>query len=234
MDKQIQIKSVIFDLDGTLLDTIQDIHTALNKSLTFFKFNPVTIEHTKTLIGEGLDVFIKKALQDRPHTTKDLEHFQAQFVENYEHAWRETTRPYPGILHLIQTCIMKRMKLAVLTSKPQEFTKRMLRYFFRGSLVNLRNNPFQFYLGYTPGEPVKPSPEGALELAAKLKIAPKNILMVGDSAIDIQTAKNAGMVSCGALWGYRSEKEIKDAEPDCVCATPTELSNKILAARCVI
>ncbi|MBM4404114.1 MAG: HAD family hydrolase [Candidatus Cloacimonetes bacterium] len=234
MDKQFPVKGVIFDLDGTLLDTLQDIQAALNKSLIFFKYNPVTLEQTRMMIGEGLDVFIQKALQDRPHTAKDTLQFTAQFVENYEQVWRETTHPYPGILHLVQTCITKRMKLAVLTNKPHDFTKRMLRYFFRGSLVNLRNNPFQFYRGYLDGESVKPDPDGALDLAAKLKLPPINILLVGDSNIDIQTAKNAGMISCGALWGYRSEQEIKDAAPDCICATPSELANKLLSVRCVI
>jgi phosphoglycolate phosphatase len=103
----------------------------------------------------------------------------------------------------------------------------MIRYFFRGVMVNQGKNPFGVYSGEIPGQPDKPNPARALELAAKLKCKPENVALVGDSPIDIETAKNAGMIAVGAAWGYSSREALEKAGADYIFDTPQDMALEI-------
>jgi phosphoglycolate phosphatase len=222
--EQPKIKAIIFDLDGTLIDSVTDIGIAMNKALHTCGYKTHPIEAYKGFIGNGLNDLLSRAAPGTAQTKKKLEELGELFHKFYDLAWRDNTRLFPGMLYLIQMCVSRRNKVAILSNKPHFFTKAMIRYFFRGKLINYSKNPFGIYSGEQKDKPVKPDPTIALELASRLKVKPENIALIGDSDVDIQTAKNAGMISIGAAWGYRGAEELKKAGADYIFDTPTELA----------
>ncbi|MDD2332315.1 MAG: HAD family hydrolase [Candidatus Cloacimonetes bacterium] len=222
-----KIKAIIFDLDGTLIDSYHDIGIAMNKALHSCGYKTFPVEDYKGFIGNGLHELILKVLPSTAQTKKKTEEITELFNKYYDLAWRDNTRLFPGMLYLIQMCISRRNKVAILSNKPHYFTKAMIRFFFRGKLINHTKNPFGIYSGEQKDKPLKPDPTIALELAERLKVKPEHIAFIGDTDVDIQTAKNAGMISIGAAWGYRSADELKKAGADYVFNTPTELATML-------
>jgi phosphoglycolate phosphatase len=218
------IKAIIFDLDGTLIDSITDIADAMNASLTELGFPTHSVEDYKGFVGDGLNELAKRALPAKQQSNKNIEALAKKFWDNYDIAWYLHTNLYPGVLYLIQLAVARKMKLAILSNKAHYFTKKMIRHFFRGAMIRHTKNPFGIYCGEEPGRPAKPDPTMALELATRMKIKPQNIAFIGDSEVDIKTAKNAGMIAVGAAWGYRSKQELIDAGADLVFDNPTQMT----------
>lgn len=225
METNPKIKAVIFDLDGTLLDTLADIATSMNKALVTMKMPVHPLPAYKEFVGSGLADLAKNVLPKNQQTKKNIEELSKHFWRYYDINWRDNTKVFPGILYLIKLCMARKVKVAILSNKPHVYTKQMIRYYFRGALINYHKNPFGIYSGEQKDKPIKPDPTVALELASRLKVKPENILFVGDMAIDVETAKNAGMLSAGAAWGYRGAKELESAGADFIFNTPTELAS---------
>ncbi|MDY0151250.1 MAG: HAD family hydrolase [Candidatus Cloacimonas sp.] len=224
MSTKPQIKAIIFDLDGTLIDSLVDIAEAMNTSLAELGYPEHPAEAYKAFVGSGLDQLAKRALPEKHQTPKDISALAKKFWDHYDVAWYLHTNIYPGVLYLIQLAVARKMKLAILSNKAHYFTKKMIRHFFRGAMIRHTKNPFGIYSGEEPGVPVKPDPTMAIELAARMKVKPQFVALVGDSDIDMITAKNAGMIAIGAAWGYRTKKELLDAGADIVFEHPTQMT----------
>ncbi|MDZ4120977.1 MAG: HAD family hydrolase [Candidatus Cloacimonadaceae bacterium] len=227
MEKKPRIKALIFDLDGTLLDTLTDIASSMNKALVTLKLPVHPVEAYKGFVGNGLQDMVKQVLPKSNQTKKHVEEATELFWKYYDINWRDNTKVYPGILYLIKLCLSRKIKLAILSNKPHFYTKQMIRYFFRGALVNYHKNPFGIYSGEQKDKQLKPDPAVALELAERLKAKPEEIVFIGDMAIDIETAKRAGMISFGAAWGYRGKEELSKADADMVFDSAADIAHYI-------
>ena len=225
MSKTLTINAIIFDLDGTLIDSIADIADAMNASLVELGYPTHPTEAYKSFVGDGLNELAKRVLPEKQQNNKNIEALAKKFWDNYDIAWYLHTNLYPGVLYLIQLAVARKMKLAILSNKAHYFTKKMIRHFFRGAMIRHTKNPFGIYAGEEPGKPAKPDPSVALELAARMKVKPQNVAFVGDSEVDIKTAKNAGMIAIGAAWGYRNKKELTAAGADLVFDNPTDMTS---------
>ncbi len=227
MKKKHKIKAVIFDLDGTLLDSLQDIAESMNQALVESGLPEHPQEAYKDFVGDGLFKLTERALPASQRKQADVEAMAEKFWVNYEESWFLHTKTYPGILYLIQLCVSHKIKVAILSNKVHYFTKKMIRHYFRGAMINQGKNPFGIYSGEQPDIPAKPDPTRALELAERLKCKPENIALLGDSPIDVETAKNAGMISIGAAWGYSGREALEKAGAELVFDTPAEFASEL-------
>lgn len=222
-----KIDAIIFDLDGTLLDSLQDIANSMNLALEESGYPTHPLEAYRTFVGNGFKVLVQKALPADKNNEKEVQKMVKKFAEKYEENWFVETKPFMGILHLIRTCVARKIKLAILSNKSHYFTKKMIRQYFRGAMINQGKNPFGIYTGAHDDKPLKPDPTLALELAERLKVPAENIALVGDSPVDMQTAKNAGMIAIGAAWGFSGREALENAGADYVLDSPVELSTHL-------
>ncbi len=195
-------RAVIFDLDGTLLDTIEDLTDSMNAALVRMGHPARTIAECKQLVGDGLETFVRRAL---PAAAADdpREWARLRDLMRTEYGDRSLlkTHPYPGIPDLLDALAVRNIPAAVLSNKPHDSTLAvMAHYFSRWS--------FRAIFGAREGVPVKPDPAGASEIAGILGLGPADIAYVGDTNTDMQTATAAGMYGVGALWGFRTAGEL--------------------------
>ena len=198
-DKRFQ--AVIFDLDGTLLDTLRDIAEAMNRALAHLDLPPHEIEAYRQFVGEGATVLAQKVLPEGHRTDAMTKRLRDLFIKDYRSNWNIYTRPYPGIRELLDELVKARIPMAVLSNKPHYFTVVCVETF-------LDRWPFTIVLGESETCPKKPSPAGALRIAHELNLHPRDFLFVGDTRIDMITANRAGMYPCGVLWGFRGKEEL--------------------------
>lgn len=191
------IEGVIFDLDGTLADTLEDIARSVNHALQFHGEPVHPLPAYRDLIGAGAENLIRRALrEDRRYRTAEI---LATYRGHYSQHLLDHSRPFAGIEALLQTLIARGTKLAVLSNKPDAPTKRLVDALFS-------KYPFSPVFGERAGIPKKPDPTSALEVARLMGCKPERCVFVGDSAIDMQTSVNAGMVGVGVTWGFRPEE----------------------------
>ena len=194
-------RATIFDLDGTLLDTLDDIANAANRVLAARGFPTHPNPHYRRFIGDGVVKLILRAL---PETHQDEATAQAcvgAYAQEYELTWKAQTKPYAGVPEMLDALVLRGLKLAVLSNKPDHFTQQCV-----GEL--LAEWTFAVVLGASDEFPRKPNPASAIEAAKRLGVPPAECLYVGDSGIDMQTARAAHMCSVGALWGFRGKEEL--------------------------
>ncbi|MBN1410543.1 MAG: HAD family hydrolase [Spirochaetales bacterium] len=195
-------RAVIFDLDGTLLDTLSDLADAMNSVLAGWGY-PVHPESSyKMFIGGGVEEFGRKALPPEERTERKIKECVDKMQAVYRKNWAKKTRPYPGILPMLHVLEKRGIKLAVLSNKMHDFTVEIVKFFFDSI-------PFSEVLGAGDHFPIKPDPAGALETARRMAISPSECLLVGDSGSDMQTARQAGMTAVGVLWGFREREELR-------------------------
>lgn len=192
--------AVLFDLDGTLLDSIADIAACMNTVLRELHRPVHDVETYKRLVGDGMEALVERALPPEAAAERPLvgERFRAE----YGRRWAEYTLPYAGIPELLAELTRRGLALAVLSNKAHDFTCEMVRHFFPGVA-------FRAVCGARAGLPKKPDPAPALALAADLGLPPDRFLYLGDSGVDMLTARRAGMTAVGVLWGYRDEQELR-------------------------
>jgi phosphoglycolate phosphatase len=207
-------RPILFDLDGTLLDTLQDIADAANWALTQLGMPTHPLPPYRHFVGEGADVLMQRIL---PPDRQDLaaECLRLYKLRYADHAF-DATRPYPGIAGLLTALTARQVPLAVLSNKPDAATRQVIDHYFPGV-------PWAEVAGHKPDVPRKPDPAAALAIAARWKVAPALCLFVGDTKIDMATARNAGMTAVGCLWGFRDEQELRDAGAHHILANPAEL-----------
>jgi phosphoglycolate phosphatase len=207
---------VIFDLDGTLADTVHDLAGILNRVLKERGFDPAPVDDFAKMQGRTLEVQISSMLPPEQRNDKLVEELAAGVRKRYVEEPLNLGKPYPGIEELLSGLRQKKVKLAVLTNKPEEMANRELSRFFP-------SGPFDAISGTKPGFPYKPDPASVWELLVKLDASPRNTILAGDSEIDMQTALAAGCFAVGVSWGYRDIAVLKNAGAQCIINKPSEL-----------
>lgn len=207
-------KTVIFDLDGTLLDSIEDIASSMNKVLESLQLPTHKIEDYKHFVGGGVDILVENALNNQSKEIKD--EVIKRFKIEYDGKLHSETLPYDGIYELLDELKNLDINLAVLSNKPHEFTVSYVNHFFK-------NYNFKEIHGQKKDVPKKPDPKAALDIVKCLDSSCENTYFIGDTKIDMQTAKNANMTAIGVLWGFRDEKELRDFGADFIVSNPLEI-----------
>ena len=203
-------------MDGTLLNTIDDIADAMNRTLVAYNFPIHQTEAYKQMVGKGITELVRQALPERQFTDEEFGQIFQQFADDYLSNWDVKTKLYQGIEPLLTELKRRKIKLAILSNKPQNGTEKCESRFFP-------DRPFEIVFGKRDGIPAKPDPVLAIEIADKFNIDVKNILFIGDSSIDMQTGKQAGMICVGVTWGFRSREELESSGADYIIDEPMQL-----------
>jgi phosphoglycolate phosphatase len=213
----IRFRGVIFDLDGTLLDTIGDLARSMNIVLERFGFPGHDVETYKSFVGDGLEMLVRRSM---PETVRDDGGLRSRCIqamrEEYHRRRKETTAPYPGIPELLDALAARQIKMAVLSNKPDAPTRLLVEEL-------LPRWRFDAVVGESPKTPRKPDPAGALAIARSLGLEPQHFLFLGDTGIDMRTATAAGMHPVGALWGFRAAGELLAAGARDLIHDPREI-----------
>ncbi|MGB5983919.1 MAG: HAD family hydrolase [Desulfobacterales bacterium] len=211
-----KFKAVVFDLDGTLLDTLVDIGNGVNRVLETNGFPRHPLESYRYFMGDGPRQLIIRALPPEAQRPEVIEICLKGYLAAYNRQLNQNTELFPQIGPLLDQLTEKGLKLAVLTNKRHELAQACMGQFF---------GAWSFWpvLGFRDDVPPKPNPAAALEIAQKLALAPEACLFVGDSDVDMATAKAAGMLGAGAVWGYRSSDELRRAGAALLLENPLDL-----------
>lgn len=196
-------KAAIFDLDGTLLDTLDDIGDSVNRMLAEYGFEGHTMDDYRRFIGNGLKMLVTRALPLAGRSDVIVHRCVQRAREIYWENWNRKTRPYEGINDLLDHLKRKGVAMAVLSNKPHEFTVRYVEAYFD-------RRDFRLIMGQSEDFPIKPDPQAARYIAEQIGLPASRFLFVGDSAVDMQTAAAAGMTSVGAAWGFRGARELEE------------------------
>lgn len=211
------IKLVIFDLDGTLLNTLDDLADSCNYILNKYGFPQHPVEAYRYFVGNGVAKLVERALPEDVRTPEFIEKVRKDFVEYYSAHAEDKTCPYDGILKLLEDISAKDIKLAVASNKFIAGTKALVKKYFD-------HIEFTSVLGQREGVPVKPNPQIVYDVMAESGITDKkHILYIGDSGADMKTAMNAGVESVGVLWGFRDRAELKENGASYFVESPTEI-----------
>ena len=209
------IKAVIFDLDGTLLNTIDDLANSVNFMLEKFGFPIFSVEEYKYKVGNGMRKLIERSLPQTYKNDEQIEKSLSVFMDYYNQHKNDNTAPYEGIIDLLNDLKNAGIKLAVVTNKAHLSAKPLIENTFIGV--------FDEVCGQKENVPTKPNPQSVLNVLETLNVAPEDCLFVGDSGVDMQTAKNANIKAVGVLWGFRKKEELLENGADVIISTPNEL-----------
>jgi phosphoglycolate phosphatase len=208
--------SVVFDLDGTLLNTLDDLANSMNHVLAKHGLPVHAIERYRYFVGNGMEKLVRRALPPEIHDEKMVELFLSEMEKEYNERWHDVTRAYEGVNELIDNLDFSGIKMSVLSNKPDQFTKIIIDRYF-----GLKH--FNFVFGAKEGVPKKPDPYLALEISRLARISPSNYLYLGDSGVDMKTANAAGMYAVGATWGFREVDELLENGAKTLIHSPMEL-----------
>jgi phosphoglycolate phosphatase len=211
-----KFKSIIFDLDGTLLDTLEDISRAVNHALDDFNF-PV---HTKNAylpkIGKGWRNLCFQALPQKSRNDETVQAIYETSYKYYEESPIAFSQPYPGIEDLLSELKSAKIKMAIVTNKPDSLAKRIAAEIFPAGT-------FPIVYGERSGVPRKPDPSAVWNALVELGSAPRDSILVGDSEVDIETAKAASCHAVGVTWGFRERSVLEKAGAERIIDKPSEL-----------
>jgi len=209
-------KAVIFDLDGTLLDTLEDIALSMNSVLSGAGFPSHPAVAYRGFIGEGITTLARRVLPEGRRDERTVEQMVAGMLTEYGKHWADHTRPYPGIPEVLDVLTRRGIRMAVLSNKMDRFTKEII-------ATLLKEWEFAEVIGAQTALPPKPDPAGARLIARTLGIREEEFVYLGDSNIDMLTAVHAGMFPVGALWGFQSADELRAAGARVLIQEPEEL-----------
>lgn len=208
-------KAVIFDLDGTLVNSIEDIADAMNTVLQSYNYPTHSYEIYKQFVGSGIKRLVIKALPENQCEEAQIDTVFNEMMRIYSTRCTQKTKPYDGIIDLLKQLKNQNIKLAVLSNKADQLTKKIV--------LALFPNYFEAVEGLSDEAHKKPNPIKALEISKTLKLPPEDIIFVGDTAIDIQTAQNANMLAVGVSWGFRDKNELVESGAKHILNHPLEL-----------
>jgi phosphoglycolate phosphatase len=209
-------RAVLFDLDGTLLDTLRDIADSVNKALSSLGFPEHEVDAYKYFVGDGEDVLALRALPEDYRDCNTVNKVLLLFHESYAIHWGDYTHPFPGIAAMLDTITNAGIRMAVCSNKGQEFVEATV-----SSLLS--NWHFDVVLGAQPSIPTKPDPKGVLQIATQMDLKPADFLYLGDSGVDMKTAVAAGMYPVGVLWGYRKADELLTSGAKALVEKPADV-----------
>jgi len=207
---------VIFDLDGTLLNTIDDLGTATNHALETYGYPTHPLSSYPFFVGNGVSRLLERVLPQEERTPKNIERLRMRFIEYYDLHSTDHTRPYPGIPELLASLQKMDVKLAVASNKYQSAVDRLVYHFFPGI-------KWSAVEGQKDDVPVKPDPSIVFGILAKTPTAKADVLYVGDSGVDMETARRACIESVGVTWGFRPAKELKEHYANNIVNMPVEI-----------
>jgi len=213
--------AVIFDLDGTLLDTLEDLADSVNRTLAANGFPTHPLDAYRYFVGDGSEMLITRALPSGHQNPETIAKCFEAFRNDYRQYWKVKTRPFEGIPEMLQQLTKLGVKMAILSNKPHEFTRQCVAEL----LTAWRFEPI---LGQRETVPLKPDPTGALEIAHLLDRPASDFLYLGDSGVDMQTATAAGMFPVGACWGFRTASELQQNGAKVLIEKPTQLIDLLL------
>lgn len=211
---------VIFDLDGTLLDTLEDIADSCNWMCEQHGWPTHTLQEFCYIVGNGAAKIVERAVPEHARTPEQLEQLLKEYNDYYGIHKSDKTHPYDGLPQLLERLKQEGVCVAVLTNKPDSSAKGVMEQYYPGV--------FSLVQGGLPDVPLKPDPAAVHMLMERMGAEKENTLFVGDSNVDIQTAKNSGIASCGVLWGFRTRKELEEEGADYIAPTFATLLNIIL------
>lgn len=194
---------VIFDLDGTLLDTVADLANATNQALEKCGFPTHPVEAYYQFVGNGINKLFARALPAEASNEENILRIRALFVPYYNEHNADCSRPYPGIVELLPQLRLGGVQIAVASNKYHEATLKLVRHFFP-------DIQFAAIYGQREDVPIKPAPDIVYDILRDTGVAKENTLYIGDSGVDMLTASNAGIESVGVTWGFRSEEELRE------------------------
>jgi len=211
-----RFKAALFDMDGTLLDTLAGIADSMNAMLAGSGYPQHPLQAYKYFVGNGMEILVERAFPAAARTEQRIAQGVAAMRADYRTRWRRTTTVYQGIPDLLTALDRAGLKLAVLSNKSDDFTREMAQEL-------LSAWPFEVVLGARPEVPKKPDPSTAIEIAERMQVVPRDFLYLGDTAVDMTTAIGAGMHPIGALWGFRDAAELLEAGARMLVPQPTDL-----------
>lgn len=214
-------KNIVFDLDGTLLDTLEDIAISANFALVTLGFEAQEREKYRYFVGEGIFKLFENIFASHPQTPELIQQAVTLFETHYTKQFNQNTKLYEGVSKMLSFLQKRNFKMAILSNKPDSFTKMC-------AIKYLRQWKFDVVFGAREGVPRKPDPRGALEISELLHVTPNDCYYLGDTMIDMKTANSAGMIAIGALWGFREENELREHGAKYLVQTPSEVI-KLLA-----
>jgi len=194
-------EAILFDLDGTLLNTLEDLGNSMNSVLERHRFPLHALEAYRYFVGDGIENLVLRAVPAGNRDPKTLTDCLEAMKEEYGRRWMEKTQPYPGIPQLLDELVRRSIKMAIFSNKQDELTQIAVEKF-------LSKWPFEMVAGARASAPKKPDPSVPLAMAQKMGVAPEASLYVGDTNTDMKTAKAAGMHAVGVLWGFRDADEL--------------------------
>ncbi len=207
---------VIFDLDGTLLNTIDDLAEATNHALRSLGFPAHGLWVYPNMVGNGVTKLMERALPDDARSEKNIKDMLSNFIDYYSVHCCDKTVPYPGIPELLDKLSEKGINLAVTSNKYQEATTMLINHFFPGA-------NFKAILGHEEGMPRKPDPSIVFKALSIWPTPKSEVLYVGDSGVDMETARRACVESVGVSWGFRTILELKENYADHIVSTPGQI-----------
>ena len=210
-----KFKGIIFDLDGTLVNSLEDISDAMNNVLTNLNYPTHTYDAYQYFIGSGLRNLVSKALPASNNSENEIEVCFENMIAEYREICTLKTKPYAGIVELLDDLVSRDIKLAVFSNKADELTKKIASEIFP--------DYFNTAVGLSTEALKKPNPFEAIEISKNWNLKPEEIIFIGDSDIDMLTATNASMFPLGVSWGYRTEKELIASGARLVINTPSDL-----------
>ncbi len=211
------IKLCIFDMDGTLVNTIDTISYFGNTTLENFGIEKIPTENYKTLVGNGSRVLIERMLKFREVEADNIDEIHQWYMNKYDKDFMYLTRVYDGIIPMLEALKEQGIKTAILSNKDDSTAKKVAIDLFEEGLIDL-------CLGAREGKALKPDPESVFEIVEDFGVARAECLYIGDTATDIETAKNAGLYSIGVLWGFRDEAELRSAGADLIVDDPIKIA----------
>jgi 2-phosphoglycolate phosphatase len=214
--QQTRFKGVLFDLDGTLLDTLKDLCDSVNVVMAVRGFPTHSIDAVKWLVGEGARTLVERALPPDHRSDTEIDAALADYRADYSKNWNVATKPYDGIPEMLAELQKRGIALGVLSNKPHTMTVKCI----EGYLAEF---PFKAVLGQRDEVAKKPDPAGALEAALAMGLESSQVLYVGDTGVDMETARAAGMFALGATWGFRPESELREHGANAIIHHPRDV-----------
>ena len=215
-------KLIVFDLDGTLINSVADLASATNYALAYYGLPQHPVDSYRYFVGNGVNILFLRALPESKRTEEWVSKMREIMLPYYAEHCIDLTKPYPKIIDLLQEIELCGIKMAVASNKYQAATTPMVKHFFP-------TTPFVATLGQREGVPTKPDPTIVEDILKIACVDKSKVLYVGDTAVDMQTGRNSGLTTVGVTWGFRPRAELESEAPDFIVDTVDELRQIIFA-----
>lgn len=212
----INVRLVVFDLDGTLVASLEGIAYSMNKVLEQHGYPLLTLEDTRLFVGDGLKKVVERSIPEKERTPERIETLYLELRQIYNTGYSHQLMLYPGISQTLDALVSRGIKIAINTNKNQDISEKIVQEL-------LSRWPFQKIVGSSRSLPKKPNPQGLLSILEELKISPLETLYVGDTSIDLETAQNAGVSCINVLYGFRTKEELLPYGPKFMIEHPMDL-----------